>query len=1139
MGKLINDISNYPMPTGSTAFSNALLSNGSFKLKDEQLTHKLVQVLEFSKNINFFGPDTTASNRWYDLLKQSTVFQLARFQGINGQKILSFFQDLALSNGFTADATFTQAELETLAYQKLQILQYLFWFYKTVVQNIQDENASQVQSILKSDTVSALFLQYQGLLEECFKAPALIKSANSKGVKAFNEISFSVIDKSLTDSLIAFYNPNPPKPTTEVLNIYSNNFDKIKAANEHCYSIFKNILQIHQTFSFWSTAKIEQYAYIHDSHEPHIALLLAFVKLQLLFDERFNQLAYQQSTFIFQDILQLKKQSILPDKALINIELAKNINQYFVPKNTLFKAGKNAENKQIYYQSNADLVLNAAKIEQIASQVRIYKNNKLFTVSATTDAPNPEWQVNNAWLPFNDLSEAYTGLSFESKLLQLVSKKGTPITFEVNFNADLPGLPANLAEKLQITVIEQDGTEKILLIDSVAFSGNRQLTIITKIEEDLKTLKQDINARLKLISPAKTEQNNDYVELYQYLLSETIGNLKVKLNQSSFVPSNVKTTSGLIDGSTSFAAFGTTSQTGSSFSIAHPFLPFAKTVNIKLNWAEALKTQVDITAKGLPKTLTTGDNSPLNDFENDNGSEIAIRLTKDLTYKITSTVKSTGADRTIETNLPKILIIKDIALLADLEELVYQQETPLPKFIEYYRNYYGIIRSLRLGYADKTRQKERVIERIKQIRQRNSRPRHHNSLAHLYPLGELVVYKNNNLKLIPDDSLLDYNTYQAELCIGLSNIVPGQSLSLLFEIADETAEQTEREALITWHFVENNLFKAIEANKIIDSTANFLQSGLVQLSLPENANNQNTILFGQNLYWLVARCNTNYDVVANIKNIKINGLEICRVLDENNQEAKVSVAAGTIENIYPKTANIKTVSQNIASQLGREPETDAHYWWRSSQRLRHKKRAINQWDIEQMVLEQFSNIYKVKCFNHAYYDAASQQIVAKPAHTIVSLLPYYAGAGLGDNLQPALQLSKLLAIKNFILSKTSAFTQFQVLNTQWDEVRIEAEIVLANGLFDLLFYKEQLNTDLKHFLVPWAFESNVQITDIQPIYLATLVDFIDELSYVHHIRSLKIFKNDLEIQNEITASTALHLLSTVAEHSLIVKTYVN
>ena len=156
-----------------------------------------------------------------------------------------------------------------------------------------------------------------------------------------------------------------------------------------------------------------------------------------MYDVRFNQLIHQHTSFIYNDILQLKKQSALPDTAYVSIELAKNVNQYLVEKDTLFKAGKNSQNKTVYYKATRDIVLNNAKIAELKSCVRIIKQNQLTAVCATGDAANKQWQVNNAWLPFNDIAAAWSGIGFESKLIESVSEKDTQIIFEFAYNKEL------------------------------------------------------------------------------------------------------------------------------------------------------------------------------------------------------------------------------------------------------------------------------------------------------------------------------------------------------------------------------------------------------------------------------------------------------------------------------------------------------------------------------------------------------------------------------------------------------------------------------------------------------------------------------------------------------------------------------
>ncbi|HTO14884.1 MAG TPA: hypothetical protein VLZ83_03900 [Edaphocola sp.] len=390
---------------------------------------------------------------------------------------------------------------------------------------------------------------------------------------------------------------------------------------------------------------------------------------------------------------------------------------------------------------------------------------------------------------------------------------------------------------------------------------------------------------------------------------------------------------------------------------------------------------------------------------------------------------------------------------------------------------------------------------------------------------------------MPDYSKNEFHNYVGDLCLGLSNIGPGQSISLLFNIAEETAEQSKLEAKISWYYLKDNQYIKIKESQIIDSTANFLQSGLVQLSLPEDATDNNTILLGDKIYWLIARCDENYEIVANIKEIKTNGLAVSRLLDANNQETKGSIALGTIENIFPKTANIKEVNQAIPSRDGREKEADNHFYWRSSQRLRHKQRAINQWDFEQIILAKFNEVYKVKCLNHAFYLDTDMKIYARSTHTLLVLLPHYRLNIDSINFQPALPMSKLVEIKKLLETKTGPFNQLQVLNTNWDVIKIEVSIMLNQGYIDLPFYKNKLEEDLKKLIAPWAFEQESKITALPKLYMASIVDYIDELEYIHHIKGLKIYKNDFEQFDEIIPTSEIHLLTSGYEHTVNIIEY--
>ncbi len=1123
------------------AYSNKLLLEDGFSIRTDSLKDYFKIIYEMSKDVLFFNDTGAAAHTWNDLLKKDAIFQLSRFVTVSVQELHNYFTELPQINGFNSDNTISPTEYKKLAWQRLSVLQYLFWYYKTISETMTGDTQPQVLSILKGNTVSNLFVRYESLLEECLVGPpVLIVAAEQVATPPFNGIVFPPVETGLTTSLHGYYNPGN-LPTDPVLGIYATDEDKIKAANEYAYTFFRALMQVQQMFNSWASNRLQELTTTANNHEPHVGLLIAFCKLAMLYDAQYNQLVHKHTVFVFNDILRLQKQAVLPDSAYVSLELAKNVNQYFLPRHSMFKAGKNSLGKTVYYQSTADMILNSAKIAAIKSTVRLRKNNDLFTVTGADDATNAEWQVNNAWLPFNDVSDSYTGMGIESKMLVSMQKKDTVIDFEFAFEVDVPASP-KLLENTRISLLLEDGTEALLAV-SKAEADDHLLKFSTKIEKDLKVaVKTGVNARIKLASPDKDSiDTDDYSVLYRFLLKQQLLNIKVKAYQQSFTPTQVRTVFGMVDGAASFVAFGSSSHAGASFRLYHPYIQYADKLDVTINWGDRLKEAVPMSINDTDVTTTTGqESSPVTGFDNNFASSLLVKLESDHKYNATSTLTKGNSTTTVLTPLPRILLVKSVDLKADLEELVYEKETQRPiLFIAEWLNHRRFITSLYVPYANKRLQKVALRQRHLELRIRYFDFYRNNRTVHLYPFGERSVNKSSGLTLLPDYSVPDlgFNSYEADLYIGLTNITPGQSISLLLDIAEETADQSELEAKVTWHYVTQEKIVALDPSRVVDTTNHFLQPGIVQMTLPVTATPDNQLLYGDNTYWLVARCDRNAEVVANVKSIKTNGVVVQRVFDANNQDARKSVAPATIENLFPKTANVKAVTQDTPSLNGRETETDLHYFWRSSMRLRHKHRGITQWDIEQLILEQFPNIYKVKCLNHAWYNDAGTNIIAKPWHTLITLIPYYLVNAENPNFQPAITLSKLQAVKSWLQSKCSPFLSFQVLNARWDSLSVELEVVANEDILDLLYYRQQLSKDIMRFFSPWAFEASGAPALSQKIYAATLVDFIDELPYVHHIKNLKLKKNNLEVKDEIDASTAIHFLTSSAEHTITVHPY--
>jgi hypothetical protein len=742
LGKLLSHIQNYPLSDGAVPYSNHLLLRDHLAIRTNSLKDYLKTIYEFSKDIHFFNGQGIARNTWNDLLAKDPVFQLARLTAVPVQELDRFFTGLAQTNGFTSDTELTEAEYATLAYQRLQVVQSFFWQYKTTPATISGE--SQLAALLNNPSVNRLFVAYQALLRECMSEPfVLIPEERQIPVQPFQGMRFPVIDESLTTSLQAFFNPGNVAGQP-VLEVYSNSYDRLKAANEYVYVIFKGLLSIQQTFARWAETRLHQLSTSTDNHQPHISLLISFCRLAMLYGTRFNRLAEENTAFVYRDILHLQKQPVMPDSAYVCLELAKNSTTFFLPENTLFKAGKNRDNKPVYYRSRKGMVLHNAQISAIKSAVLVRGQNGLLAVAATPDAAAAEWQVNGAWMPFNDINESYTGLAMESKLLETLTKEGSELEVRIRFGADLP-LATGLEEKLQAVLLLQDDTDITLKVTAATIKDDL-LKITASVPKDLKVaVKTGLNLKVALRSPAGDENSTDnHLKLYQFLLEEEITKISVGIKGQTFAPARVRTSMGLIDGESSFAAFGAQSLAGTSFRIHHPFIRYASTLDVTVEWTEKLKESVPVSANGksfsFPANAASGTLSlvPVN-----GGASVAIELKTDHTYVLRSTHKGGPADTTVETVLPRVLLVKSLKLRGDLEEAVYTSGNggPLLFVEEVMQSRYR--QSLRLPFAGKEGQRKKLLEQYRLHQQKTYRYHRNNRLAHLYPLGERAVYKTS------------------------------------------------------------------------------------------------------------------------------------------------------------------------------------------------------------------------------------------------------------------------------------------------------------------------------------------------------------------------------------------------------------
>jgi hypothetical protein len=201
---------------------------------------------------------------------------------------------------------------------------------------------------------------------------------------------------------------------------------------------------------------------------------------------------------------------------------------------------------------------------------------------------------------------------------------------------------------------------------------------------------------------------------------------------------------------------------------------------------------------------------------------------------------------------------------------------------------------------------------------------------------------------------------EGELLVGLTGVGPGDSVSLLVQVAEGSADPNVDPPEITWSVLCDNHFRALSgAELVLDTTNGLLRSGLVGVVIPREATTENTLLEGGRI-WLRAAALRNSAATSRLLAVLANAAEV-EFRDRGNdpRHLEVPLAAGSISKLKTPIAAVKTVQQPYASFGGRMVEAKAAMVTRASERLRHKNRCITPWDYERVVLEAFPRVHRV------------------------------------------------------------------------------------------------------------------------------------------------------------------------------------
>jgi len=857
---------------------------------------------------------------------------------------------------------------------------------------------------------------------------------------------------------------------------------------------------------------------------PHLALLTAFAELNEVPREIINRLTGRHLDFFYRRVLRFEPRPPVPDRAHLLIELKKGAAPVAIGPQHAFSAGKDAAGAELLYVPTAETVIHSARVESLRST---YKDPDGRTVRFAPVADSadglgaPLTGAEPKWRAFGHprLPAAEVGFAVAAPVLRMKEgSRAITLTLELgNLNARLTA--AHLAASFAASLTGEKGwLGPYGLLPSFA-GGLLRLSLVVP-ESAAAVIDYDpalhgyayaaeAPVLLLLLQPGAPLG-------YEDLAGVRVSAARIDVEVAGVTSLALESDAGTLDPKKTFLPFGPQPAVGSRFRVGSDEV-FAKKltrVDLHLQWQgtpASFKDWYEGYSKA-PSTAGGGFTAEVS-LQGGAGEKFTgvhpLFDTPDLA-QTTLTFELAGASA-LPAAKPGFLIL---SLLRDFLHPDYRKES-IVHLIAYSKLRIGLPVVLNEPYTPTLREV--------------SLSYHAQSAAadlRLFQVGPFGQRRNSQATLLPEFE------NAGELLLGLSGLAAGDSVSLLFQIAEGSADPDLPRQDVQWSVLCADHWRPLAGSEIArDTTRGLLTSGVVGLVIPSQATLENTFLPAGRI-WLRAAVRRNVDAVSQLIAVATNAVEV-RFADHGNDPGhpRAPLPAGKIVKLKTPVAAVKAVKQPYASFGGSPAEPDAALRTRAAERLRHRDRCISPWDYERLVLAAFPGVHKVKCIPHA-----KDGSWLAPGNVLIVVVPDLRNRNAVDPFRPRVDADTLGRIADHVQRRAGMQVRIQVRNPRYQPIRLDFKVRLLPG-YEFNFYRDQVKQELIRFLSPWAFDVTRPIAFGGKIYRSVLLDFVEKLAPVDFVTDFRMYSGtgadgrprDIE---EIQAETPDAILVSAPDHTI-------
>ncbi|SDI23330.1 Baseplate J-like protein [Chryseobacterium taeanense] len=904
---------------------------------------------------------------------------------------------------------------------------------------------------------------------------------------------------------------------------------------------------------------------------PHLTLFVCFLKLLDFSKKAFNNLTKRHLDFYYNEILQIEKNDAKADKVYVIFELAKKALQEKIPGGTLLDGNKDINGKKRVYKTEEELIANQAKVVEIKSFLNDAKKRelKMAPVANSVDGLGDKLpEESNYWWPFGynadetisdksiykELPKAKLGFSVASSLFDLKEGERT-VTVKIDFIK-------NSTQKLQnLSNSDIENNIKVLCSGEKEWLSGIVLRCVRNSDNLLElsfTLSKDFPAVVAydkevLMETFQTSfpvvrfmiEGEKYYDIYEALSEKLIKNIEVSVDVKGVKSIQIENDNGTLNSEKPYYPFTAQPIKGSNFYIKCPEMFSKKWQNadITINWkntpdsikdlynAYVIQPNQNISVKdfeALKNASIVGSDAyftidtALLDKEiwREKGNDIELfkKVENGYTtqFSIYNTSNNAGTSEAIRLKLNQSAL-QDV--YPKLYTLALSSSSEIGKLIPN-EPYIPFAEDIELNYSAK----ENAYSYLSKDSSGEASKSEGVQVYHEDAFGQYE-------KEVATKSIVPLHQTGGELYIGLE-VMPQSTVSLLIQMLEGSenplVDTFDEKEFIEWHILSDNTWIDLSKNLLKNETRKFLESGIVKFKIPKDIKTSHTRLT-DGLVWIRATSKRSYDAVCKIQGIYTQAV-LATFQNQDNDLAHLDngLPANTISKLITRVPQVKSVGQPYNSFDGKYKEADSEFYRRVSERLRHKHRAITQWDYESLVLQEFPEVFKVKCLNHT-----SENSYMAPGHVTLMVVPNIKNKNAFDVYQPRVSRASLNKIQNYVNELNTMHVTAQVINPNYKEAKIQTKVKFFEQ-YDETFYMKQLDEDIKKYISPWAFTDSKDIDFNVELNVNQLITYLEQLYYVDYIDEIKILVNDVVQKKSLIEVDPKSILVSAKQHQITI-----